>query len=140
MASNADSVNIDELVANVREDPHLLPEEKEFTFTGVKSNSKFQVYSEVAGMMRRLLAHPKFTLQDVRDLEGNRLNPDEYSGETITGVRGRLPVGTLKVRASSRSTSGYAEIISRQENRDGTPDPEDVEDHDVSEGVAAEDD
>lgn len=140
MSNNVDSVKTDELVNNVREDPNLIPEEKQFTFTGVKSSSEVQVYTEVAGMMRRLLNHPEFVLQDVRDLEGNRLTPDEYDGETVTGVRGRISVGCLKVRASSRSTSGYAEIISRQENRDGTPDPEDVEDHDVSEGVAAEDD
>lgn len=140
MTSNGDSVTIDELVGSVREDPNLIPEEKEFTFTGVKSNREVQVYAEIAGMMRRLLVHPEFTLQDVRDLEGNRLKLDEYDDETVTGVRGRIPVGCLKVRASSRSTSGYADIISWERNRDRTSNPEDVEDHDVSEEHESDDD
>ena len=140
MASNAGSVNLGQLVDNVREDPALKPEEKEYTIIGTKAEDEVQVYSEVAGMMRRLLVHPEFTLLDVRDLEGNRLKPGEYNGETITGIRGRMPVGCLKLRGSSRSTSNPAAIITWRSGQNGTSNPEDVEAHDVSEEVAAEDD
>ena len=139
MSSDAGSVDIDELINNVREDPDLKPGEKQFTFSGTKADDEHQVYVEIAGMMRRLLAHPEFILQDMRDIEGNRLSPEEYAGETVTGVRGRCPNGLLKERASSRSTSGYAEIISWEENRDRTSNPEDVEDHDMSEELEADD-
>lgn len=140
MSSNTEPVDIDELISNVREDPNLKPGEKQFTFSGTKADDDHQVYVEIAGMMRRLLVHPEFTLLDVRDLEGNRLTPGEYNGETITGIRGRMPVGCLKLRGSSRSTSNPAAIITWRSGQNGTSNPEDVEDHDVSEEVAAEDD
>ena len=123
MSSDDETVDIDELVGSVREDPNLISEEKEFTFTGVKPNREVQVYAEVAGMMRRLLVHPEFTLQDVRVLEGHRLNPDKYAGEMVTGVRGRVPVGCLKLRESPRSTSSPTDIISwrKRSERDFKP-------------------
>lgn len=55
MASNADSVNLGQLVNNVREDPALKPEEKESTITGTKAEDEVQIYSEVTKLMRRLL-------------------------------------------------------------------------------------
>ncbi|MFC6904199.1 hypothetical protein [Halalkalicoccus tibetensis] len=144
MSSNNGRFNtgfgINQLVNQVREDPNLTPEEKEYTFTGLKSENEVQVYSEVAGLMRRLLNHPEFDLQDVRDPNGNRLQPNEYKGETITGVRGRLPVGTLKVRESSRSTSNPAAIITWKSGQNETSNPEDIEDHDASEELEADDD
>lgn len=112
MPSDTESVDINELISNVREDPNLMPEEKEYAFTGVKPNGEVQAYTEITGMMRRLLVYPAFIVQDVRDLQGNRLALNEYDGQTITGVRGQLPVGTLKVQNSSRLTNSPTDIIS----------------------------
>ena len=140
MSSEDETVEIDELVNNVREDPVLEPEEKEFIVRGTKADDEMQVYTEIASLMRRLLTHPEFRLQDVRDLNGRRLSPEEYTGETVTGVRGRIPVGCLKVGASSRSTSRHADVVSRGNGRDEDSDSVSVQEHQATRDLGADDD
>lgn len=118
MPSKTDLAEINELVSNVREDPALEPEEKECIIRSTKADDEMEVYTEIGSVMRRLLTHPEFIRQEIRDLNGNRLSPEEYTGETVTGVGGRIPVGCLKVGASSRSTSHHADVVSRGNGRD----------------------
>lgn len=140
MSSNTESVDIDELISNIREDPDLKPEEKQFIVSGTKADDEVQVYTEIASMMRRLLAHPEFIRQDLRDLNGDRLSPEEYHGEPVTGVRGRLPVGCLKVRASSRSTATHADIVSRWNYQKKDGDTVSVQEHQVDTESEVDDD
>ena len=140
MASEDETAKIDELVNNVREDPALKPEEKECIIRSTKADDEAQVYTGIGSVMRRLLTHPEFRLQDLRDLNGHRLSPEEYTGETVTGVWGRIPVGCRKVRASSRSTSHHADIVSRASGRDEDSTTVSAQEHQVNEEGEADDD
>jgi hypothetical protein len=107
-----------EIIDAVQEDSDLTPEEKETQFRFVKADDKIRAYTEEAGIMRRLLKHPEFVANEFRvttvDAWGRKVSPDEYSDGRITGVKGYLPIGTLKVLARSRSTSGHATVVSKE--------------------------
>lgn len=114
-----------ELVNAVREDPELTPDEKETSITFTKSDERACVYTEEAGLMRRLLHHPAFDAAELHvttdDVWGKHVELHAFSGGTITGVRGYIPIGTLKVRSRSRSTSGHASVVSRDTKRGEDP-------------------
>jgi len=103
------------LTDGVREDPDLTPAEKEVSVTFTKERGCAVVYAEVAGVTRRLLAHPLFEAETLRvsgeGYHGARVVPDEFDGGAITGVRGTIPIGTLKVRAASRKSSQWADVV-----------------------------
>jgi DNA-binding transcriptional ArsR family regulator len=92
--------------------------EKETTFGFAKCDDYARVYTEEAGIARRLLKHPEFATTELRvntDNEwGLRRSPDEWFGGVVTGVKGYLPIGALKVLAQSRSTSGHASVVSKE--------------------------
>lgn len=107
-----------EIINAVREDPDLAPVEKETNFGFAKCDEDVRVYTEEAGIARRLLKHPEFATVELRvntdDAMGRRVSPDEWSGGSVTGVKGYLPIGALKVSARSRSTSGHASVVSKE--------------------------
>jgi len=106
-----------EIIDAVGEDSDLTPVEKETNIGFAKCDDYARVYSEEAGIGRRLLKHPEFAATELRvntdDAWGLRLSPDEWSVGRITGVKGYMPIGTLKVSARSRSTSSHAEVVSK---------------------------
>ena len=104
-----------DLVESVREDPDLTPAEKEVSVLFTKESERAVVYAEVAGVTRRLLAHPLFEVDSLRVAgdghHGACVAPDEFGGGEVTGVRGTVPIGTLKVRAASRKSSQWADVV-----------------------------
>jgi len=107
-ATNADVADL------VREHPDLTPAEKETTIRFAKGDERATVYTAEAGLTRRLLAHPH---ADVNVLENGGTRPvdlSEVSGRDIVGVRASVPVGALKLRVSSRSAPGHAEVVSEE--------------------------
>lgn len=115
--SSSDSLDNDRLVDAVKEDPQLKPIEKETSFRFAKCDDRVHVYSEEAGIIRRLMQHSEFEIKTFRitdeDVWGKRVEPHRFDGGTITGVEGYAPVGVLKFAARSRSTSGHAAVVSR---------------------------
>jgi len=110
-ATNADVADL------VREHPDLTPAEKETTIRFAKGDDRATVYTAEAGLTRRLLAHPNAEVEDVNVLENGGTRPvdlSEVSGRDIVGVRASVPVGALKVRVSSRSAPGHAEVVSEE--------------------------
>ena len=110
-----------EIIDAVKDDPELQPIEKETSLSWARPDDHAQVYSEESGVVRRLLEHPEFITVELRvntvDAWGRRLAPDEYSGGTVTGAKGYLPIGTLKVKGQSRSTSQHARVVSKAARR-----------------------
>jgi hypothetical protein len=108
----------EEIIDAIREDPDLTPAEKETSFGFAKCDDYVRVYTEEAGLTRRLLKHPKFAAIEIRvntdDAWGLRVSPDEWSGGIVTGVKGFIPIGTLKVSARSRDKSGHATVVSQE--------------------------
>jgi len=101
----------------VREDPDLTPQEKETTIRFAKDEEHATVYTAEAGLTRRLLAHPNAEVEELNVLEDGatrNVAPSEVSGREIVGVRASVPVGALKIRVSSRSAPGHAEVVSEE--------------------------
>lgn len=105
------------IIDAVREDPDLQPLEKETIIRFAKPDGEAHVYTESGGITRRLLKHPEFRAVELRvntnGAWGHRVAPADYSGGDVTGVKGFIPVGTLKILARSRSTSGHASVVSK---------------------------
>ena len=122
MSSNNGRFNtglgINQLVNQVQEDPNLNPGEKETCIRFAKPDDIAHVYTEEAGITRRLLRYPHFNLEEWRVVNGNvwgkRIGANDYNGETVTGVQGHVPVSSVKLQASPRSASGHARIVSRE--------------------------
>lgn len=127
MSSN--SVNVNNLVQAVAEDPRLKPIEKEthigLTKDGSPTTAATQfnqhvarVFTEEAGISRRLLQHPHFTVTGVRvnDSLGDArsIEPDNFCGGKVTAVGGYIPVGTVKLQKTCRTTPGHASLVAYQ--------------------------
>lgn len=127
MSSN--SVDVSNLVQAVAEDPRLKPMEKETIVKWTKDGSPTtaatqfdqhvaHILTEEAGMSRRLLQHPHFTVTEIyvnnSKGAGQRIEPDNFAGGRVSGVKGYIPIGALKVQASVRSTSGHANVVAYQ--------------------------
>ncbi|QIO21397.1 hypothetical protein [Haloarcula sp. JP-L23] len=126
---NNGAVDRELLVERVAEDPELQPGEKETTFHFTKPDDRIRVYSEEAGITRRLLQHPEFEIKQLRVTTedgtwGKRVKPHRFDDDTITGVEGCIPIGALKVRAGSRSNSGHASVVSKAAKKTTNEAPE----------------
>lgn len=106
----------EELVDAVGEDSSLTPQEKETTIHFPKDRDRATVFSAEAGIMRRLLQHPLFEAERYVPADGPAVeNVEELHvpGVVIVGLKGSIPVGTLKISARARSASGHASVVSR---------------------------
>lgn len=92
----------------VSEDGSLSPKEKETHFRWSKVDENVHVYSDVAGVINRLLHHPEF-------LETGRT---EIQGQVVA-IWGQLPLGVLSVSKSPRSSGSHADVVSQAVMRDG---------------------
>ena len=124
MSSN--SVNVNNLVQAVGEDPQLQPIEKETQISWTKDGSPTvaatqfdqhvaHVFSEEAGISRRLLQHPHFTVTGIRVNnslgKGRSIQPDNFCGGKVTAVGGYIPIGAVILGTSVRSTAGHANVV-----------------------------
>ena len=104
-----------ELVDAVKEDSSLEPEEKETTIRFSKDDDFASVYTEEAGLMRRLLHHPHFEVDTLRvntdDAMGKRVAPNDFDEGSITGVDGTIPIEGLVVQTSLRETSQHSALV-----------------------------
>ena len=132
------SVDMNTLVQAVAEDPRLKPIEKEthigLTKDGSPTTAATQfdqhvarVFTEEAGISRRLLQHPHFTVTGIRvnDSLGDArsIEPDNFCGGKVTAVGGYIPVGTVKVQKTCRSTPGHASIVAYQRRATNSSQP-----------------
>ena len=105
----------------VREDPDLVPMEKETTFRFAKDQDRADVFTSERGLTRRLLTFPPFDLQTVTLADGSRVDciqSIDASEDTIVGVRGWVPIGCLKLRTSTRSRGSHAQLVTHASQRD----------------------
>ena len=105
-------INPVELVA---EDSDLTPSEKETSINFTKSEDRARVFTSERGLMRRLLQHPLFEVDHLVPESGAKVTDVQELDATdtqITGVKGTIPVGAVKLRTSTRSSSGHASVVS----------------------------
>lgn len=101
---------------NIRTDPDLQAIERNVAFVTHADADTFAVDVEVPSIMKRLLLHPAFETQEIRvsdaDRFGARMQVEEYRDGYVTGVRGRIPVGCMKISAEPRSQSTWSPVVS----------------------------
>lgn len=104
-----------ELVDAVREDSSLEPVEKETTIYFSKVDDRASVYTEEAGLTRRLLSHPHFDIDSLRvntdGAMGVHIGPNDFSGGSVTGVDGTLPIESLVFQTSLRETPQHSAVV-----------------------------
>ena len=100
----------------IREDPDLIPLEKETSINFTKGDERAQVFTAERGLTRRLLTHELFHTDAVLLADGSTVDSVDSlhtNEDTIVGVRGTIPIGALKVKASTRADkSGHARVVS----------------------------
>jgi hypothetical protein len=104
-----------ELVDAVEEDTSLASVEKETTIRFSKVDDRASVYTEEAGLMRRLLRHPHFEVESLRvntdDAVGKKVAPNDFEEGSITGVDGTIPIAALVAQRSLRETSQHSALV-----------------------------
>lgn len=100
----------------VREDPDLIPLEKETSINFTKDEDRAQVFTAERGLTRRFLTHDLFDTDAVLLKDGSTVDSVDSlhrNEDTIVGVRGTIPIGCLKVKATARADkSGHARVVS----------------------------
>lgn len=90
---------------DVETDDRLMDSERETIVRFAADEGQAHVFSEEAGVCRRLLMHPEF--------EANVSRCRERNG-AIESVTGTLPIGCLSVGLTPRSESGHADVVTRR--------------------------
>lgn len=98
----------------------LLPEEKETAMHFSNADDMVTVHSAMGSIMKRLLAHPEFEIEQVRQRSSNATFDiyaedleEEFDGRRkLVSLKGEIPVGALMVKKSSRARSGPAAVVS----------------------------
>lgn len=93
-----DSGGDDEL--SVREDPDLLPEEKQLSIVTTKEEDRLKVFSKVASVNRGLLSNPHVEVTGTRRVDG-----------AIVAVEATIPRNLLLVKAVARSDDSWHHIV-----------------------------
>jgi hypothetical protein len=103
------------LVEAVEEDTSLTSVEKETTIRFSKVDDCASVYTEEAGLMRRLLRHPHFEVDSLRvntdDAVGKQVAPNDFEEGSITGVDGSIAIEALVLQTSLRETSQHSALV-----------------------------
>lgn len=104
-----------ELGDAVEEDVSLSSVEKETTIRFSKVDDRASIYTEEAGLMRRLLRHPHFEVDTLRvntdDAVGKQVAPSDFEQGSITGVDGSIPIEALVLQTSLRETSQHSALV-----------------------------
>lgn len=109
-----------QLLSAVTEDPNRLPMEKETGFLWAKDTDEVHVHTAEAGLMRRLLRHPEFTLRAVEMSAGGHSVhsvhvdnlPSDLGRRSVYSIEGTLPLGCLSVKSTPRVAGGHARVVS----------------------------
>ena len=105
-----------DVLEQVKEDPELLPCEKETTFSFAKDEDRARVHTDEAGLMRRLLQHPEFEITELRlhTQVGYRYvdcEQDLTECDSVIGVKGSIPVTALLVKSASRAQRAHCHVV-----------------------------
>jgi len=85
----------------ITEDPQLASHEKETTMRINKQEEKIIIFSEIASMIRGLLKRDDFEVIEKRTVDGDTV-----------AVKGKLPLGVLKIQQNERKHGKYANVVS----------------------------
>jgi hypothetical protein len=112
---NASSSQADREIPTVREDPDLVPLEKETSINFTKGEDRADIFSAERGITRRLLGHDLFDIDAILLKDGSRANSIQSldtSEDVVVGIRGTLPIDAVKLKSEARSARGHASVVS----------------------------
>lgn len=122
-AEAADTVglDVDDLVERVGAHTAYDPMERETSITFAEDRHTASVHTLERGITGRLLRHPEVCVEDVYVRTGDGMTgccparlPEEHPHARIVGLRGRIPVGILKLQLQSRRTTSHADVVTEQ--------------------------
>lgn len=110
----------EELIEQTGRDPGLGPRERETTLTFATDEDTAHVHTDEPALIRRCLAHDRLDVDELRiitDGEVRRLTFDDVVANggvdgRVAGLRGRVPVACLLVKAGPRKDDGHAAVVS----------------------------
>lgn len=115
--------------AMVREDPELDRESKTTSINFYKDDDRAIVFSDEAGIIRRLLQHP--------EAEPNITHMNINEDTEIHSYYGTIPTSCLKIMATPRKNSGHASVVSRAHQLQADDQAESNEGHTTQEEADA---
>jgi len=86
---------------SVREDSRLETFEKETTININGNDNQAKIFSAKAGIIRRLIQHPEFTVTAYTKHK-----------ENITSITGRIPIGCISIGSKPRKSTSLSAIVS----------------------------
>jgi len=86
---------------NYADDPELAPAEKQFSIVGTKDDTRVRIHSEIGSVTRRICEHPEAEIEQTRERDG-----------VVVAVTATLPRACLTVKAGSRSTDNWSQVVS----------------------------
>jgi hypothetical protein len=102
----------------VREDPELSPAEKETTIRFAKDRDGARVYTEEAGLIRRIMRHQHADIRGLTELRDGDRRPvvalEDWSGAPVVGVEATVPVGALQIKSRPRAGAGHAAVVAER--------------------------
>lgn len=115
LARKVSESRLSRLLDNIKTDPDLQPVERQVAFVSDGDSDVFHFDVEEPTLMRHAILHPEAKVHEIRvtdaDRFGARMSPEEYREGAVTGVKGEIPVGCVKVSASSRSTPAWSRVF-----------------------------
>ena len=100
---------------NIQSDPDLDPIERNVGFVSHADGETFAVDVEVPSLVRRFLLHPEFDVHEIRvsdaDRFGARMPIEDYRDGHVTGVRGEIPIGCVKVSETPRNRATWSTLV-----------------------------
>lgn len=107
------------MIDSVSEADDLVPMEKETSIHFAKGDDRLDVFTAESPVMKRLLAHPEFEIESIRQTTSDQeitIREDfeeNFDGRRSTvGVQGTMPIGVLWIKSESRQDTGHARVAS----------------------------
>jgi len=111
----------EKIAEHCKTDPRSQKQEQEFSINFTKDQEKASVYTTISSQCKRLLNHTDVEITNISTFDSESdtykdMTPDEFQddGRIVWGVRGKVPIESLKIQATPRGTRSYAAVISPQ--------------------------
>jgi hypothetical protein len=110
----------EQVVEHVSSDPELLSVEKEMSIGFTKQDDEATFFTCIASQIKRALTHSDMdvvTLSVFNESDETRSETtvEDFDGEGIVvGLKATVPIESLKINSSPRSSRSYGQIISSQ--------------------------
>lgn len=97
----------------------LRPKEKETTIRFAKDQDRIRIFSAETSIMRRLIAHPEFEVETIRQKTSDgKIDIEDQFEEQFDGrrktvnVMGTMPIGILQIKSKSPKNNSHAGTVS----------------------------